>query len=227
MSGGAQLLGTLSVREKIGFDMQAAGVAPVPLSQTDGSGLITAYDAGTENQSCVLRGWGPQQFTPLIFTAVYTGAGADTGSVDLANRTTTMTGKMAAARTQNLTQRFEYAEELDQGQPAPDAVLGPDGVPNDPLRVETLYANNKTAVRASVPSGHQASSSSIVSTSGASEVTLPAPRVRTRSPGRALATSSPGTSASSGTNRTRSGLSGTASATRRPVTAGSGSSRAR
>ncbi len=66
-----------------------------------------------------------------------------------------MTGKMAAARTQNLTQRFEYAEELDQGQPAPDAVLGPDGVPNDPLRVETLYANNKTAVRASVPSGHQ------------------------------------------------------------------------
>lgn len=155
VSGGAHLLGTFSVREKIGFDMQAAGVAPVPLSQTDGSGLITAYDAGTENQSCVLRGWGPQQFTPLIFTAVYTGAGADSGSVDLANRTTTMTGKMAAARTQNLTQRFEYAEELDQGQPAPDAVLGPDGVPNDPVRVETLYANNKTAVRASVPSGHQ------------------------------------------------------------------------
>jgi uncharacterized repeat protein (TIGR02543 family) len=155
VSGGAQLLGTFSVREKIGFDMQAAGVAPVPLSQTDGSGMITVYDAGTENQSCVLRGWGPQQFTPLIFTAVYTGAGADAGSVDLAGRTTTMTGKMAAASTQNLTQRFEYAEALDQGQSAPDVVLAPDGTPNDPLRVETLYANNKTAVRAAVPAGHQ------------------------------------------------------------------------
>ncbi|WP_288874163.1 InlB B-repeat-containing protein [uncultured Microbacterium sp.] len=157
--GDGQLLGTFSVREKIGFNMQAAGVAPVPLSQTDGSGMITAYDAGTVDQNCVLRGWGPLQITPETFTANYTGAGADVGSVNLAARTASMTGKMAAASTQVLTQRYDFVELLDQSQDAPDDVLGPDGVPNDPLHVSTLYNNDKTTVRAEVAPGHQVFSS--------------------------------------------------------------------
>ncbi|MBN9631400.1 MAG: InlB B-repeat-containing protein [Actinobacteria bacterium] len=153
--GGGQLLGTFSVREKIGFDMQAANVAPVPLSQTDGSGVITAFDAGTQNQSCVLRGWGPQQVTPDVFNATYTGAYADTSSVNLTARTTRLTGAMAASRTQNQTQRFIYTETVDQTAPAPDPVIGPDGTPNNPLHVATLYNNNKTTVRADIPAGHQ------------------------------------------------------------------------
>ncbi|WP_348786485.1 InlB B-repeat-containing protein [Leifsonia sp. NPDC080035] len=153
--GGGQLLGTFSVREKIGFDMKAANVAPVSLSQTDGSELITALDTGTQNQSCVLRGWGPQQVTPDVFNATYTGAYADTRSVDLTARTTSLSGAMAASRTQNLTQRFVYTETVDQSIAAPDAVIGPDGTPNDPLHVATLYNNDKTTVRAEIPAGHQ------------------------------------------------------------------------
>lgn len=153
--GGGQLLGTFSVREKIGFNMQAAGVAPVPLSQSDGSSMITAYDAGTQDQNCVLRGWGPQQFTPETFTASYTGVAADAGSVDLGARTMAMTGKMAASSTQVLTQRYDFVESLDQSQNAPDVVLGPDGTPNDPVRVATLYNNDKTTVRQAIEPGHQ------------------------------------------------------------------------
>ncbi|MGJ4846571.1 InlB B-repeat-containing protein [Leifsonia sp. Le1] len=153
--GGGQLLGTFSVREKIGFDMKAADVAPVSLSQVDGSGLITALDSGTQNQSCVMRGWGPQQVTPDVFNATYTAAYADAGSVNLANRTTSLQGKMAASRTQNLTQRYVYTETVDQSITAPDAVIGPGGTPNDPLHLSTLYNNDKTTVRVDIPTGHR------------------------------------------------------------------------
>jgi uncharacterized repeat protein (TIGR02543 family) len=153
--GGGQLLGTFSVRAKIGFDMAAVGAAPVPLSQVDGSRLIPVYDTGTQNESCVLRGWGPQQITPSVFTAMFTGANADSGSVNLTARTAAYTGKMAASRTQNLTQRLDYVESVDQTQAAPDAVLSGGGTPNNPLHVATLYNNNKTSVRVAIAAGHQ------------------------------------------------------------------------
>lgn len=152
--GDGHLLGTFSARAKIGFDLAAVGAGPQPLSQTDGTPLITALTSPGGSTDCVLRGWGPIQISSTIFQASFTGAGADAGSVDVAARTTALTAQWAAMSTQNLTQRFLYTEALDQA-PATDQVIGPDGTPSSPLQVATLYNNNRTTVRAAIPPGRQ------------------------------------------------------------------------
>ncbi|MHA7133147.1 InlB B-repeat-containing protein [Oerskovia turbata] len=154
-AGDGHRVGTFSARAKVGLDLALVGAGPSPLSQTDGTHLITAYDAGTSVESCVLRGWGPQQVSATTFQALFTGNYADAGGVDLAARTTTLTSRWSALSTQHLTERFVYVEAEDQAAPAPDAVLGPDGRPHDPVHVSTLYNNNKTTVRAAIPTGQQ------------------------------------------------------------------------
>ena len=64
------------------------------------------------------------------------------------------------------------------------------------------------------------------STSGPTSVTSPAPRVSTRSPGRARSTRAAGVADQDGSKCTCSAGSGTCEATSRPLTPGSGSSRA-
>jgi uncharacterized repeat protein (TIGR02543 family) len=155
VAGNGALLGTYSVRTKVGFDMGAIDVAPVSLDQSDGTPQITGYDAGTQDQSCVLRGWGPLQTTPSVFQPNYTGANADSGGVSLSARTTAMSSVWSLRSTQNATEGFLYVEAEDQAQSAPDDVLSAAGTPNDPVHVETLYNNNKTTVRAAIPTGHQ------------------------------------------------------------------------
>lgn len=153
--GDGHRIGTFSARAKIGLDLALVGAGPVPLSQTDGTHLITSRNATTLVEDCVLRGWGPQQASSTVFQALFTGNYADAGGVDVAARTTSLSARWAALRTQHLTERFLYVETEDQATPAPDEVIGPDGTPNDPLHVATLYNNDRTTVRAEIPPGHQ------------------------------------------------------------------------
>lgn len=148
-------LGTFSARTKIGFDQATVDAGPFPMSQDDGTLLITAENATSGAEDCVLRGWGPQQTSSMIFEAQHTGAYADSGTVSLEDRTTQLSAQWARRTTQNLTERFPYVEAEDQEQSAPTDVLGADGTPNDPLQVSTLYNNDRSTVRVAVPPGQQ------------------------------------------------------------------------
>ncbi len=154
-TGDGHRVGTFSARAKVGLDLAVVGAGPLPLSQTDDARLIWADDAGTTTQSCVMRGWGPQQVSSTTFQALFTGNYADAGGVSLADRTTSLTSRWAALSSQHLTERFVYVEAEDQGSPAPVGVLGPDGRPNDPVQVATLYNNDRVTVRAEIPAGQQ------------------------------------------------------------------------
>ncbi|GGR31379.1 InlB B-repeat-containing protein [Agromyces mediolanus] len=154
----AAQLGTYSIRVKIGLDIHALDVAPMVLSDDGSEQLITATyvpDPANPATACLIRGWGAQQANPTVFQAAQTGANADAGSVNRTAKTTRMTSRWIQSSTQHLTEQHLYVEALDQSKPATDVVYGPDGTPNSPLRVDTLYANNRTSVLVAIPPAAQ------------------------------------------------------------------------
>ncbi|MEV6967981.1 InlB B-repeat-containing protein [Hamadaea sp. NPDC051192] len=148
-------LGTFSVRVKIGLDVHALDVSPVTLSDDGTVSLVKAVNAGTGLMDCVLRGWGPQSINVVVFQASQTGAGADSGGVNLTARTTRMTARWALSSSQHRTQLHPYTEMLDQSTPAGETVYDEDGAPISPLKVTRLYENNASTVLVDIPAGAQ------------------------------------------------------------------------
>jgi uncharacterized repeat protein (TIGR02543 family) len=145
VAGRNTLVGTYTIKTKIGFDM--TGIEPATISPS-GTYLITAKTNPTDTRYWVPNGWGPtKSYRPEPFGQEFINAA---NSYD--NNARTVTNNPGWMECINPKQFFVhyYVESLDQESSAPSIPVNSDNTVNQRIWVPKIYANNGTSELATV-----------------------------------------------------------------------------